>query len=466
MINGQFTTETFFPDSCPEGTIPIGPSDENTYSCRKHVGPFDFTNQLENTHRFIGDGAYRNTFCPYNSDYVLSVGFIGNCFNEECTPFSMPQVINLGNINTEQGCSQAAASHPNNNISWVCEDVTTGKCTTTTDTVFVDATAIAGISLTAFLTGFKNNPNVIDVTKLSSEDKANFLEALIKNGAYPSTIDIIDFEKTTFDPVTGKMTPVFKSPSDPSLSRMSKTTYDTYAYNMKTIKQTFDKTILEGKLKLNPLSPVGILFDELRKNGGRLAKTLSPCLRKIPAIAAFIGAASWDAFAYALEDAGLGDSDVSWTCDPEAGGGGGGAGGGGGSGGGPNGGPEEGSNGGLKKGSNNDGQLNPSNGVFLSNGSFMKHDGSITSGVGNPDPTTPSRSNFIQGNLSTTVNMVQMINTTIPSSIKNNLTLNANYGVPMTNFPILKISKEPPTPRDIIVIDDGKFIPGQVNYPY
>lgn len=82
--NGQWTSETSNADNCPPSTVPTLLS--GIYNCRKYVGPFDFSTQAETASLFIGDGAFRNTYCPYNPDYVLPVGFVGQCCNGECSP--------------------------------------------------------------------------------------------------------------------------------------------------------------------------------------------------------------------------------------------------------------------------------------------------------------------------------------------------------------------------------------------
>jgi len=212
---------------------------------------------------------------------------------------------------------------------------------------------------------------------------------------------------------------------------------------------------------------------QLLKEGGKIsAQTLArlgPCLSRIKPLIAFLGvlaASEAEAAVTALTDpsfgsAGLGNSDITWTCSPGDGEGDG-AGGDSGSGAGP-----EGDSGiGPIKGSNNDGQLNSTDGAFLQDGSFQDHNSSISSPVPKPNSDNPSRSNFLRGNISTNVNMRAMSNINAPTDLRNNLTLNSNYGMPIKNFPVLKVSKAPPTPRDIIAIDDGKFIPGQVNYPF
>lgn len=337
----------------------------------------------------------------------------------------------VSSIDNEGSCNSAAANNPDYNISWVCETTETENCTDVTDTSFVDATPTVTASImAAIFAATKDAP--INLKGLSPTDRANLIEALIDSSNYPGAKEII--KSTAFDPTTGKIILTYKTL--PDIPGMGDKAYAKYLEQMKAVAEAYNNTYLTGKQTITTNSAIGLRLKQLMSNGGKLstglASKLSPCLRRIPAIAAFIGAATsaqMEAFAYAIGDGGLSDSDISWTCDPGAG---------------ANGGMGGGNNGSNGGGTNNDGKLNPTNGVFLPDGSFFQYSKDGNNSITPPTKTysgSPSRSNFIQGNLSSTVNMVPMVNNNIPSVIKNNLNLNANYGVPMKSFPVLKVAK-------------------------
>jgi len=372
----------------------------------------------------------------------------------------------------ENDCNNAKTAYSDYKISWKCVDVVTEDCTTITDTNYVDASPTLKAGVLAGLFGglFGSTPpppTQIDLRTLSSDELKKFIEAGLETqkNNNPLLRDIQTFERAKSLVKEYKITTV-----------NGKTVIEVIYKDPKKIKDTAERiltgtiekicketqTLINSGKTVSSNSVVGQKFLELLKAGGKIsAQTLArlgPCLSRLKPLIAFLGvlaASEAEAAITALSEpsfgsSGLADSDIIWTCDPEGGGG-----------------SSEGNSGrGPKKASNNDGQLNYTDGVFLPDGSFQNHNGSISSPVPKPDSNNPSRSNFLRGNTTTNVNMRAISNINAPTDLRNNLTLNSNYGMPIQNFPVLKVAKEPPTPRDIIIIDDGKFIPGQVNYPF
>jgi hypothetical protein len=337
----------------------------------------------------------------------------------------------LGDKDTQAECNQAAAANSSYNISWSCVDIIVDDCTETSETTFTDATPAIQASILAAIAARIAGDFPIDLKDLSPTARASLIEAMIDSSPYPGAKEII--KNIHFDPATGTIRVDYHKFGDPQISGFGEKAYKKFKEQMESVVKGYNETFLKGTQKITTQSTVGKKFLELLKKGGKLstslASKLSPCLRRIPAIAILLGgaaaASSADAFAYAIADGGLGDSDISWSCEGAGGGDGGGDGGNG---------P------GTGEGNNNEGQLNSNDGIFLPNGNYKNSKNQISNPIQTPDSQTPSRSNFIRGNFSTNINMTNLSNTSVSSSDRNNHTMNLNYGIPMTSFPLLKVA--------------------------
>lgn len=352
---------------------------------------------------------------------------ISSSYTNPCGASSPPP--DLGDKDTQAECNQAAAANSSYNILWTCTDITVDNCTEISETTFTDATPAIQASILAAIAARITGDSPIDLKNLSPTARASLIEAMIESSPYPGAKQII--KNINFDPATGKIRIDYYKFGDQEISSMGEKAYKKFREQMDSVSKGYDNTLLKGTEKITTNSTVGKRFLEILKKGGKLstslASKLSPCLRRIPGIAILLGGAaassSADAFAYAIADGGLGDSDISWSCEGASGDGGG-----------------DGGNG-PGEGNNNDGQLNSNDGIFLPNGNYKDSNNRISNPIGRPDSQTPSRGNFIRGNFSTNINMSNLSNGSPPSSNKNNHTMNLNYGIPMTSFPVLKVAK-------------------------